>query len=259
MISHITTKSSLQARRGCREPLRRSGRRALSGGPFAHLLGSRGNAVDDGTPSTCAKWAPSRTSEDGAEADTLDIFPYTDAGNRGGGAVASPPSRHTPRATKMVGQSHCLHCPIALNMESVSSWEEDTAASTAPQTEYCCHSSDGLSSANVSTVNSFMCCGCFPQRVAAQHTERTDNSAAEVTPVAAFYRLNARLQRARRRNRMRALSASSGGATVLHQQVSRIGDCSGHRVRPLLLPSRLPSELAETHGVIDLLSEDWSS
>lgn len=257
-ITSTAIKSPLHFRRGFRAPLRRSHIRAASRATLAHALGSGGSAARDAAASARAHSTAPRSTENGSADDTLDTFPYADAENCGSSMFAPLPYRQTATATRDFAQPRCLCHPIAMRMESVSSWEEDAEASSVSETEGGCYASARPQPAHASMMGHPMCRERLPQRTTAQPTGNRDGDEGNITQVSALHRLNARLTRARRRNR-RHTSSSCSDAAAVSQQSTGIIDRSRCRIRPQQSPSQLAGELVASDSVIDLLSEDWPS
>lgn len=258
-ITSTAIKSSLQSRRGFRSPLRRSGIHAAPRATLAHALGSGDTAARGTAASARAQSTSPRSTENDSAADPLDIFPYADAENCSSSILAPLPHRQTATAARDFARPCCLCRPIAMSIESVSSWEEDAETSSVSEAEGGCHASARPKPAQAPMMRHSMCGERSPRRPAAQPTGSRDGGEGNITQVSALHRLNARLTRARRRNRGHASSSCSDAAANLSQQSAGVSDRSRRRVRPQQPPSQLAPEFVASDSVIDLLSEDWPS
>ncbi|TPP49950.1 hypothetical protein CGC21_29580 [Leishmania donovani] len=149
-----------------------------------------GSAARGAAASARAQSTSPHSTENGAAADTLDMFPY-DAENCGSSMLAPLPYRRTTTATRDFARPRCLCRPIAMSMESVSSWEEDAKTSSVSGSEGGCYASARRQPAHASMMGHPMCRERSPQRVTAQPTGSSDGDEGNIAPVSALHRLNA--------------------------------------------------------------------
>ncbi|KAG5479967.1 hypothetical protein LSCM1_06386 [Leishmania martiniquensis] len=252
----MVIKSPLQSRRGCRTPLSRRCTHATPRVTLARASSSYNGAAHRAGASVCAQRALPRTTKNDAVTETLDTFPYEDLDNS---VLKSLPYRQCDLVTRDSSRCEGLYRHIALSMESVLSWEDDTATSGTFEAEGCCHTTTRSRPTHLLMATN-MRCEHTAEHSAAQHVGSWGGSERDSLLASSFSRLNERLTRARRRNRSGALSSiSSAAAAALLQESAGASDGGRRRVRPRQLRSRLVEEMVADDSVIDLLSEEWPS
>ncbi|KAG5480353.1 hypothetical protein LSCM4_06119 [Leishmania orientalis] len=248
-------KSTLQPTRGCKAPLSRRDIHDELGVALTSASGSCSGAAHHAVASVCAPSALPRTAGNGLATDTPAVIPGADRTNWGSRVLKRLPHPQATLATQNVPRCGGLHRRIALSMESVLSWEDDTAVTSASEAECRCHTSTRSNPVHASATL-HMCHECAAEEPATHYTGRRDGTEEDSTSESLFSRLDERLTRARRRNRARALSSCSNTA-ALSQESTGVSAGNRRRVRPRQLRSQLVEELVASDSVIDLLNEDW--
>ncbi|KAG5480681.1 hypothetical protein CUR178_05816 [Leishmania enriettii] len=255
MTSNMEIKSALQPTRGCKAPLSRRDIDDEPGVALASASGSCIGAAHHAVASVCAPSALPLTTGNGLATDAPAVIPGADRKNWCSRVLQRLPHPQAALATQNDSRCGGPHRRIALSMESVLSWEDDTAVTSASEAECRCHTSTRSNPVHASTTP-HMCHERAAEEPAAHYTGRRDGAEDDSISVSSFSRLDERLTRARRRNRARALSSCSNTA-ALSQESAGVSAGNRRRVRPRQLRSQLVEELLASDSVIDLLNEDW--